>query len=172
MSIPLEQNAKLYNDDGSKEVNGTLYHQLVGRLNYLTTTKPDIAYSVSILSQFTANSYESHWKAAKKFLRYMNETLYFGILYTDEFDVELVGFSDSNCTGNPDVRRSTSGYEFNLGSGIVSWSNKKQPIVSFSSTEDEYKALTNATCESIWLRRILEDIGENKRGPTSIKCDN
>jgi hypothetical protein len=68
MSTPLEQNAKLYSEDGTKEADGTLYRQLVGSLNYLTTTRPDIAYSVSILSQFMAKPSESHWKAAKKVL--------------------------------------------------------------------------------------------------------
>eukprot|EP00253_Pinus_taeda_P029672 PITA_29672 len=168
----LEHNAKLYNDDGSKEVNGTLYLQLVGCLNYLTTTKPNIVYFVSTLSQFMAKPYESHWKEAKKVLRYLKETLYFGILYTNELDVELALFSNSDWAGNTDDRRSTSGYAFNLGFGVLSWSNKKQPIVSLSSTEAEYKDLTNATCEAIWLRRILEDVGEKQRKPTSIKSDN
>ena len=94
MSTPLEQNTKLYNDDGSKEVNGTLYRQLVGSLNYLTTTRPDIVYSISVLSQFMDKPCESHWKAAKKFIRYMKGTFYIGISYNDESDVELAGFSD------------------------------------------------------------------------------
>eukprot|EP00253_Pinus_taeda_P035128 PITA_35128 len=108
IKIKLSQNAKLYNDGGSKEVNGTLYRQLVGSLNYLTTTRQDIAYSVSILSQFMAKPRESNWKVAKKVLRYLKGTLYFGILYTDEYDVELASFSDSDWVGNPDDRRSTS----------------------------------------------------------------
>ena len=68
MSTPLEQNAKLYKEDGSKEADGTLYRQLVGSLNYLTTTRPDIAYAVSILSQFMAKPSGNHSNAAKKVL--------------------------------------------------------------------------------------------------------
>ena len=64
----------------------------------------------------------------------MKGTINFGIVYTDEFDVDLTGFSDSDWTGNPDDRRSTSGYEFHIGSGVGSWSIKKQTIVSLSST--------------------------------------
>jgi len=61
---------------------------------------------------------------------------------------------------------------FNIGSGPISWSSKKQPIVSLSSTEAEYKSLCSATCEAIWLRRILEDVGETQQAPTVIRCDN
>jgi len=172
MSTPLEQNAKLYREDGSKEADGTLYRQLVGSLNYLTTTRPDIAYSVSILSQFMAKPSGNHWNAAKKVLRYLKGTVNLGIMYTDESDVVLTGFSDSDWAGNPDDRRSTSGYAFHIGSGVVSWSSKKQPTVSLSSTESEYKALTNATCEAIWLRRILADLEEAQSGSTCINCDN
>ena len=93
-------------------------------------------------------------------------------MYTDESDVVLTGFSDSDWAGNPDDRRSTSGYAFHIGSGVVSWSSKKQPTVSLSSTESEYKALTNATCEAIWLRRILADLEEAQSGSTCINCDN
>lgn len=101
-STPLEHNVKLCSDDGTKEVNGTMYRQLVGSLNYLTTTRPDIAYSVSILSQSMAKPCESHWKAAKKVLRYLKGTLNFGIMYTDEFDVELASYSDSDWARNQD----------------------------------------------------------------------
>ena len=86
----------------------------------------------------------------------------FGLLYTDKFDVQLAGFFYSNLAGNPDDRRSTTWYAFNIGSGVVSWSIKKQPTISLSSTEAEYKAMSSATCEAVWLRRILEDIGENQ----------
>lgn len=71
VTTPLEQNVKLSSVDDTKEVNGTLYRQLVGSLNYLTTTRPNIAYSVNILSQLMAKPLESHWIAAKKALRYL-----------------------------------------------------------------------------------------------------
>ena len=100
--------------------------------------------------------------AAKKVLRYLKGTMNFGVLYTDKFDVQFAGFSDSDWAGNPDDKRSTTGYAFNIGSGVISWSSKKHPTISLSSTEVEYKAMSSATCEAVWLRRILEDIGENQ----------
>ena len=132
-------------------------------MNYLTTTKLDIAYSVSIPSKFMDNPCESHWKAAKKVLRYLKGTIYFGIVYNDESDVELAGFFYLDGARNPDDRRSTSGYAFNLGSGIISWSSKKQAIISLSSNEAEYKALCRGTYEAIWLRRILKMLEKVKK---------
>ena len=137
-----------------------MYRQMVGSLNYLTTTRPDISYYVSVLSQFMAKPHESHWNAAKVVLRYLKGTLDYGIKYTDASDVELTGYSDSDWAGNLDDRRSTTGYAFNIGSGVVSWSSKKQPTVSLSSTGAEYKALCAITCEVVWLRRLHPDVGE------------
>eukprot|EP00253_Pinus_taeda_P023259 PITA_23259 len=168
VSTPLEQNIKLRSDDGTKEVNGTMYRQLVGSLNYLTTTRPDISYVVSILSQFMAKPDESHWIAAKRVLRYVKGTINFGIEYTNACNVEVTGHSDSDWAGNPDDKKSTTGYVFNIGSRAISWSSKKQATVSFSSTEAEFKALCSGTCEAIWLRIILEDVGEGQQKPTMI----
>ena len=78
---------------------------------------------------------ESHSLDLKKVLRYLKGTVNFGIMYTDNCDVELTGYSDSNWDGNPDDMKSPSGYAFNIGIGVVSWSSKKQPIVSFLSIE-------------------------------------
>jgi hypothetical protein len=110
---------KLSYDDGSKEVNGTMYRQMVGSLNYLTTTRPDIAYSMSVLSQFMEKPHEIHWNVEKPVLRYLKRTLDYGIKYTNASDVELTGYSDSDWAGNPDDRRSTTRYVFGIGSGVV-----------------------------------------------------
>jgi hypothetical protein len=84
----------------------------------------------------------------------------------------LRGYSDSDWAGNPDDRISTTGYAFGIGSGVVSWSSKKQPTVSLSSTEPEYKDLWATTCEVVWLTKLLQDVGEEQKEPTMIKCDN
>jgi hypothetical protein len=101
----MQQNVKLSCDDGSKEVNRTVYRQMVGSLNYLTTTRPDISYSASVLSQFMVKPHESHWNATKAILRYLKGTLYYGIKYTDASDVELTGYLDSDWAGNLDDQR-------------------------------------------------------------------
>jgi hypothetical protein len=163
---------KLSCDYGSKEVNGTVYRHMVGSLNYLTTTRPDISYYVSVLSQFMAKPHEIHWNAAKAVIRYLNETLDYGIKYIDAFDVELRRYLDFDWANNLDDRRSTTGYVFGIASRVVSWSSKKQLTVSLSSTEAEYKALCATTCEDVWLRRLTQDVGEERKEPAMIKCDN
>jgi hypothetical protein len=115
---------------------------------------------------------ENHWNTMKGVLGYLKGTIDYGIKYTDSFCVELTGYLDSEWAGNPDDQRSTIGYSFGIGSEIVSWSNKKQPTVSLSSIEGEYKSFCPATCEVVRLRRLLQDVGEEQRKSTIIKCDN
>ena len=103
---------------------------------------------------------QSHWVASKSILRYLCGTINYGILYTDTSDVTLAGFSDSDWVANLDDRRSIMGYAFSIGSGVIAWSSKKQSTVALSSCEAEYQALCAATCEVIWLRRLLNDAGE------------
>eukprot|EP00253_Pinus_taeda_P021633 PITA_21633 len=169
---PLQQNLTLCSDDGTKEVDATMYRQLVSSLIYLTTTRLDLAYSVSVLSQFMSKPLESHWVAAKSVLRYLFGTVNYGILYTNASDVILAGFSNSDCAGNLDDRRSITGYTFSIGSRLIAWSSKKQSIVALSSCEAEYQALWAAMCEAIWLRRLLNDAGKEQNNSTSIKSDN
>jgi len=115
---------------------------------------------------------ESHWVAAKSVFRYLCGTVNYGILYTDASDAILASFSDSEWAGNLDDRRSIIGYAFSIGSGVIAWSNKKQSTIALSSCEAEYQALCAATCEAIWLRRLLNDAGKEQKNPTSIKSDN
>eukprot|EP00253_Pinus_taeda_P004089 PITA_04089 len=171
-TVPLQHNIKLQNDDGSKEAVATLYRQLVGSLIYLNTTRPYLAYAVSALSQFMSKPLESHRVAAKSVLRYLQGTLDFGIVYTDSCDVKLTGFSDSNWVGIVNDRQSIIGYPVSIGSGVITWSSKEQNTLSLSSVEAEYQAMCAATCEAVWLRRLLLDAGEEQKVATMIKCDN
>ena len=124
------------------------------------TTRPDLAYSISVLSHFMSKPLESHWIAAKCVLRYLSGTYNYGILYTDISDVTLTGYSDFDWAGNLNDGRSITGYAFSIGSGVIAWSSKKQSTVALSSCEAKYQALCAATCEAIWLRRLLNDAGE------------
>jgi hypothetical protein len=171
-TTPLEVGSKLYGHDDSKSIDITLYHQLVGSLIYLTTTQPDISFAVSMVSRFMSNPKEIHWKEAKRILRYLRGTIGYGLIYRSTEDFRLIGYTDSDWAGCMDDRKSTSGYSFSMGSTTVAWSTKKQPTVSLSTTEAEYKAVATTTCEAVWLRRILEDLHEQQEQPIQLICDN
>jgi hypothetical protein len=151
------------------------YQSIVGSLMYaMLGTRPDIAYSVSVVSRFCANPTETHMKAAKRIMRYLQGTLNLKLVFSGGLS-HLTGFSDADWAGDHDTRRSTSGYVFHLGSGAISWSSKRQPTVALSSCESEYFGQTQAAKEAIWLRRFLQEVCEDKFGgsvPTVIFCDN
>lgn len=140
---------KLSKDDRGSNVDPTLFKRLVGSLMYLTATRPDIIYGVSLISIIMETPKDTHWKAGKRILRYVSGTRNFGIKYSSSDEFKLIGYTDSDCASSIDDRKSTSGYVFNFGTGVVSWSSKKQPIVYLSSTEAEYVAATNVACQAV-----------------------
>jgi hypothetical protein len=96
----------------------------------------------------------------------------FGLFYRKGEKQELIGYTDSDYAGDQDDRKSTSGYVFMLSSGAVSWSSKKQPVVTLSTTEAEFIAAASSVCQSVWLRRILQQLNHEPRKSTTIYCDN
>ncbi|RVW92788.1 Retrovirus-related Pol polyprotein from transposon TNT 1-94 [Vitis vinifera] len=140
VSTPTQFGLKLNKDHGGKKVDSIIYKQIVGSLMYLTATRPDIMHSVSLISRYMENPTELHFLAAKKICRYLQGTKDFGLFYKKGKRSDLIGFTDSDYAGDQDNRRSTSGYVFMLGTGAVSWSSKKQPIVTLSTTEAEFVA--------------------------------
>eukprot|EP00253_Pinus_taeda_P023103 PITA_23103 len=156
----------------SKEVDATLYRQLVGKLLYLTHARPDLSFVVGLIAQFIQNPHESHWKAAKRILHYVQGTVQFGIHYSAEASPLLVGFIDSNWAGDPDDRKSTAGYVFTLDSVPITWDCKKQSSISLSSAEVEYCGILEVSKEALWLRQILSEFGFQQQHPTTLWCDN
>lgn len=172
VSTPTEFGLKLNKDHEGKKVDSTLYKQIVGSLMYLTATRPDIMYYVSLTSRYMENPTEMHLLAAKRILHYLQGTRDFGLFYKKGEKLELFGFTNSDYAGDQDDRRSTSGYIFMLGTGAISWSSKKQPIVTLSTTEAEFIAATACACQAIWLRRILEELQFKQDKATTVFCDN
>lgn len=169
---PLNTSEKLCLEDGADRVSEENYRSLVGGLIYLTHSRPDLAYAVSLVSRFMQRPSKVHLGAARRVLRYVAGTLDYGMWYNKSDEVKLVGFSDSDWVGCIDDRKSISAYVFNLGGSAIAWSSKKQATVALSSTEAEYIAVAGATCEAVWLRRILEDLGFRQDGPTVLFFDN
>ena len=174
VSTPADMNVKLTKDDGvSKPVDPTQYQSIIGSLLYLAVaTRPDIAYSVGVLSKFCSKPSEAHLTAAKRVLRYLKGTQNFGLKYEGSVSESLEVYADADWAGDIDDRHSTSGNVCIVASGAVSWMSKKQPVVALSTAEAEYVSLCFATQEAIWLRQLLTDIGQPPADATVIWEDN
>ena len=128
-----------------------LYRKVTGSLHYLVNTRPDTADSVGIVSWFMEKPNTHHWAAVKQILRYIKSTMHHGCNYKrGQGSAKLLGFSDSDHTGNTGDRKSTAGHAFFLGKNLITWSSKKQNIVALSSFEAEYVAIATATCQGLW----------------------
>jgi len=170
---PIVPGIRLSKNEGVVRVDETLFKQVVGSLMYLTVTRPDLMYGVSLISRFMSSPTMSHWLTAKRILRYLKGTTDFGILYKKgESRLSLMAFIDSDYAGDLNDQRSTSGFVFMMGSGAVSWSSKKQTVVALSTTEAEYIATALCACQCVWLRRVTEKLGIEEKSGTVIMCDN
>ena len=174
VTTPADGNVKLIKDDGvSAKVDKSLYQSLVGSLLYAAVaTRPDIGQSVSAVSKYSSDPTMAHLTAAKRVLRYLKGTMDLGLTYKKSDGNVLKAYSDSDWAGDQDDRHSTSGYVSVLSGGAVNWLSKKQASVALSTAEAEYIALSAATQEVIWLRRLLEDFGVNMSLSTEVLEDN
>ncbi|CAL2236996.1 unnamed protein product [Prunus armeniaca] len=171
--FPMEQNLKLNNEDGKLSHNPETYRRLVGRLIYLTITRPNIVHTVHILSQFMQSPRTTHKYVADRLLHYLKGTPGQGILLSSSNNFQLRAYDcDSNWASCPMTRRSTIGYFVLLGESPISWKTKKQDTISRSSAEAEYRAMAMATCELQWLRYLLYDLGLSHTTPSLLYCDN
>lgn len=171
-SFPMEQHLKLTPTDGVPLEDPTRYRRLVGRLIYLTVTRPDIVYSVQILSQFMQQPRKPHLDAALRVLRFIKGTLGQGLFFPVGNNLELVAYCDSDHTRCPTTRRSTTGYCVFLGGSLVSWKSKKQSNVTKLMAEVEYCTMATTCLKITWLRYILDDLKVIQDKPTILNCDN
>ncbi|CAM8918414.1 unnamed protein product [Rhodiola kirilowii] len=170
---PMTPKAQLNSTDGALLDNPTLFREIVGSLQYLTITRPDIAYAVNFISQFMSQPRIPHLVAAKRILRYIKGTIDHGLSFTPQRQpATLSAYSDADWAGCPESRRSQSGYLLYIGSNLVSWCSKKQPTVARSSAESEYRALAHACAETTWIALLLSELGANIQYPILLYCDN
>lgn len=169
---PMVTHLSLSLHDGDPMDNPALYRMIVGALQYATITRPDLAFAVNKVSQFMHSPTTSHWAAVKRILRYINGTLTHGICIKPSTSLTLHAYSDADWAGCPDDRRSTSGFAIFLGPNLISWSAKKQATVSRSSTEAEYRALSLASAELIWMQYLLRELHITCSSPPILLCDN
>ena len=111
---------------------------LVGRLIYLSHTRPDIAYAVGVVSQFMHAPSEEHMNAVVRILLYLKSALGKGLFFAKNSHLEVEGFTDVDWAGSIFDRRSTSGYFTFVGGNLVTWRSKKQQVVALSSVKIEF----------------------------------
>ena len=153
-------------------MKGIPYAEAIGSVLWPTVvSRPDTAYAVGILSQFIQNPGIVHWEGVKRLISYMNTTKNLWLTFGGNKKILFEGYSDADWASQPH-RHSISGYCFHYGIGSVSWSSKKQSIVTLSSTESEYVAETHAAKEGIWLGSFVNEITGRDNRPLMIKADN
>ncbi|KAM1362553.1 hypothetical protein ACFX2H_027358 [Malus domestica] len=151
--------------------NPTEYKSIVGGLQYLTWTRPDLSFVVNQICQFMHASREQHLQAAKRVLHYLKGTISKGIWFT-KGSLNLTAFSDADWAGCPFDRRSTSGYCVFWGSNLISWSAKKQSTIAHSSTEAEYRSHAHTAAEITWIYKIFRDLDFSLSQVPNLWCDN
>nr|KYP41064.1 Retrovirus-related Pol polyprotein from transposon TNT 1-94 [Cajanus cajan] len=171
-STPVDPNIKLGSMEEDIAVDKEMYQRLVGRLIYLSHTRPDIAFVVSLVSQFMHQPKEAHLQAALRIVQYLKGTPGRGILFKRNKSVSLEAYTDADYAGSVVDRRSTTGYCTFLGGNLVTWKSKKQSVVARSSAEAEFRAMAHGICELLWLKIILEDLKIKWDEPMRLYCDN
>ena len=135
-------------------------------------TRPDISQAVGVVAKFSSGPIEAHLTAVKRIMRYLKGSVDLKLKYERSDDGQLIGYSDADYAGDPDDCHSTTGNVFLMNSGPISWLSKKQGIVTLSTAEAEYVALTMATQEAVWIRRLLSDLKLPQDHPTVLMEDN
>ena len=170
-NVPMDQSLKLSCLSGDSVPNPSLYRRLIGKLLYLTLTRPNISYSVHKLSQFMSAPKRPHLQAAYKILKYLKKTPGLGLFLSAQSELKLKYYCDADWVACIDTKRSISGFCIFLGESLISWKCKKQQILSRSSAESKYRAMAYVTSEIVWLIALLDTFGHAHEGPASLYCD-
>lgn len=157
-STPMAATTTLSAIEGSPLANPIEHRKLIGALQYITYTRPDISFSVNKLSQYLQSPTYVHWTATKRVLRYLKGTTDHALHLNATSTLTLQGFSDASFANNIEDRKSTGGYLVYFGQSLISWSSRKQQAVSRSSVESEYRALANLAAKVLWLTYLLKEI--------------
>lgn len=173
VKTPMAEKIKLEPDMAAPLTDPTQYQKMVGKLIFLTHTRPDLSFAVSTVSRFMSKPQEPHLQAVKHIYRYLHGSTDSALLYQRGEGDYLSGFTDADWAGDLHDRKSTTGFVFLLGGTPITWNSRKQPTVALSSTEAEYMAVTEGTKEAIWIRRLLGELKIlDPHIPTTIHGDN
>ncbi|KAL0641316.1 hypothetical protein Bca4012_103701 [Brassica carinata] len=174
--MPMEDGYKVPREgeieDSKPYQDPKLYRKLVGKLIYLTITRPDICFAVNHVSQHMQVPKEHHWRMVERILMYLNGSPDQGVWMGCNGSSEVVGYCDADWAGDRTDRRSTTGYCTFIGGNLVTWKSKKQKVVSCSSAEAEYRAMLKLTNELVWIKGILKHLEIDQATPMTMHCDN
>ena len=172
VDTPMEVNVKYQSEEGDLLFDPTVFRQLVGNLNYLTITRPNISFAVQQVSQFMQTPHHLHLAAVHRIIWYLRGSFGHGLFFPTGSFLCLVTYSDADWAGCPDTRQSVTGWCMFLGNSLISWKSKKQACVSKSSTESEYRAMSAARSEIVWLHELLAELGFSQFDSTPLHADN
>ena len=169
-SLPLQLNKVPYQEEYFKEPS--YFRSLAGKLQYLTLTRHDLQFAVNLVCQRLNKPTVADFNLQKRVLRYIKGTLTMGLHFTSDSDSSLKAFCDSDWAGCSERRRFTGGLCTMIGSNLISWSAKRQDSVSRSSTEAEYRCLSDTAAELSWIRDLLQELGFPSMKSAEAYCDN
>ncbi|XP_022032248.1 uncharacterized mitochondrial protein AtMg00810-like [Helianthus annuus] len=172
VTTPVDTNSKLSAASSPPFDDPTLYRSLAGALQYLTFTRPDISYAVQQVCMHMHSPRQDYWNALKHIIRYLQGTSSLGLTLGPFTEFSLRAYTDADWAGCPDTRRSTSGYCVYLGPNLLSWSSKRQAVVSRSSAEAEYRGVANVVAELCWIRNLLLELHRPLPKASLVYCDN
>ncbi|XP_019054091.1 PREDICTED: uncharacterized protein LOC109114989 [Nelumbo nucifera] len=173
LTSPMAITTNLSKFSGDPLPNPSEYRSIIGTLQYVTITRPDISFSVNKVCQFLHSPTIEHWTVVKWILRYLKHSVNHGLhFHSTPAPLTLQAFSDADWAGCLDDRRSTRGYLNYLGRNLVSWSSKKQASIAHSSTKSEFRVCANAATELLWICSLLLDLKQPPARIPMVWCDN
>ncbi|KAL0366649.1 UNVERIFIED_CONTAM: Retrovirus-related Pol polyprotein from transposon RE2 [Sesamum radiatum] len=171
-TTPLPPGIKFSTTAENQLLNPESYRRLIGRLLYLSFSRPDISHATQQLSQYMQTPCQQHWNAALHLVKYLKGTPCIGLFFPAEANFSLKAYSDADWAACVDARRSLTGYCIFLGSALISWKTKKQSTVSRSTAEAEYRSMGTTVCELTWIFNLLQDLNITIPTPIPFLCDN
>ena len=159
VGIVLDNDMSPKTDSTKHQMDDKPYCPILGSVMWgQLATCPDLSFAVSLLSQFQANPGIEHWKALMHVIRYIKNTIDYGLTYSRDGDISPTAFVDADYGGCQDTRRSTSGYVFTMAGGAVSWSSKWQTTVALSTVEAEYVTMSRCAQQMVWMQSWLDEV--------------
>lgn len=164
-SVPYAFGGELFSD-------ARLYRQIVGALQYVTITRPNLSYNVNKVCQFMHSPMLLHWQAIKRILHYLKGSFTSGLYLKVPSSLRISGYTDADWASDPDDRKSTTGFCIFFSDNLVTWGSKKQNIISRSSIEAEFRSLAHTSTELLWVQTLLAELRISIPSPPILWCDN